>query len=76
MLITIQVFLITYTLKSAVRSIHSMVYFLVADHSRIFRIVSVNSRQKRIRVKFRDRSEQNLAGIKFEIEHYVNNHYY
>ena len=34
----------------------------------------MNCPQKRIRVKFRDHSGQNLAKRKFEVEQYLNNH--
>ena len=40
----------------------------------LFKIVLINCPQKRIRVKFRDHSGQNLACLKLEVEQYVNNH--
>ena len=46
----------------------------ITDHYPIFTIVSINCPQKRIRVKFRDHSEQNLPKLKFEVEHYLDNH--
>ena len=52
-----------------------MAFFLldVTDHYQIFTIAPINCPQKRIRVKFRDHSGQNLAKLKFEVEHYLNN---
>ena len=44
------------------------------DHYPIFTIVPINCPQRRIRVKFRDHSIQNIARLKLEVEHYVNNH--
>ena len=44
------------------------------DHYKIFTIAPINCPQKRIRVKFRDHSGQNLAKLKFEVEQYLNNH--
>ena len=74
MLITIQVLLILYELICC--TTHSMVFFLldITDHYPIFTIAPINCPQKRIRVKFRDHSGQNLAKLKFEVEHYLNNH--
>ena len=43
----------------------------VTDHYKVITIVPINCPQKRIRVKFRDYSGQNLAKLK---EHYLNNH--
>ena len=43
-------------------------------HYPIFTIAIINCPQKRIRVKFRDHSGQNLAKLKIEVEHYLNNH--
>ena len=45
----------------------------ITDHYPIFTIAIINCPQKRIRVKFRDNSGQNLAKLKFEVEHYLNN---
>ena len=55
---------------------HSMVFFFldITDHYPIFTIAPINCPQKRIRVKFRDHSGQNLAKLKFKVEHYLNNH--
>ena len=55
---------------------HSMVFFLldIIDHYPIFTIAPINCPQKQIRVKFRDHSGQNLAKLKIEVEHYLNNH--
>ena len=44
------------------------------DHYRIFTIAPINCPQKRIRVKYSDNSGQNLAKLKIEVEHYLNNH--
>ena len=46
----------------------------ITDHYPIFAIAPINCPQKRISVKFRDHSGQNLAKFKFEVEHYLNNH--
>ena len=46
----------------------------ITDHYPIFKIAPINCLQKRIHVKFRDHSGQNLAKIKFEVEQYLNNH--
>ena len=46
----------------------------ITDHYPIFTIVPINCPQKRIRVKFRDNSRQNIAKLKLEVERYVNNH--
>ena len=46
----------------------------ITDHYPIFTIAPINCPQKRIRVKFRDHSGQNLAKLKIEVEHYLNNH--
>ena len=46
----------------------------VTDHYPIFTIAPINCPHKRIRVKFRDHSRQNLAKLVIEVEHYVNNH--
>ena len=46
----------------------------ITDHYPIFTIAPINCLQKRIRVKFRDHSGQNLAKLKIEVEHYLNNH--
>ena len=46
----------------------------ITDHHPIFTIVPINCPQKRIRVKFRDHSRQNIARLELEVEHYVNNH--
>ena len=72
MLITIQVFLIIYGLITT----HSMIFFLldITDHYPIFTIAPINCPKRRIRVKFRDHSGQNLAKLKFEVEHYLKNH--
>ena len=40
----------------------------------IFTILPLKCPQKRYRVKFRDYSGQNLARLKLEVEHYLNNH--
>ena len=45
----------------------------VTDHYQIFTIVPLNCPQKRTRAIFRDHSGQNLAKLKIEIEHYLNN---
>ena len=44
------------------------------DHYSIFTIVPINCPQKRIRIKFREHSRQNIARLKLEVERYVNNH--
>ena len=56
--------------------IHSIVFFLldITDHYPIFTIAPINSPQKQICVKFRYHSGQNLAKLKIEVEHYLNNH--
>ena len=46
----------------------------ITDHCLIFTIATINSHQKRIRVKFSDYSGQNLAKLKIEVEHCINNH--
>ena len=46
----------------------------MTDHSPIFTIAPINRSQKRICVKFRVHSGLNLAILKLEVEHYVNNH--
>ena len=46
----------------------------ITNHYPIFTIAPINCPQKRIRVKFKDHSGQNLAKVKFEVEHYLNNH--
>ena len=46
----------------------------VTDHYLIFTFVTIYCPQKRIRVKFRDYSRQNLAKLKIEREHYLNNY--
>ena len=46
----------------------------ITYHYSIFTIAPINCPQKRIRVKFRDHSGQNLAKLKFEVEQYLNNH--
>ena len=46
----------------------------ITDHYRIFTIVPINRPRKRIRVKFRDHSRQNIARLRLEVECYVNNH--
>ena len=46
----------------------------LTDHHPIFTIEPINCPQKRIRVKFTDHSRQNLSKLKFEVEHYLNNH--
>ena len=46
----------------------------ITDHYKIFIIAPINCPQKRIRVKFRDHSGQNLANLKFKVEQYLNNH--
>ena len=45
----------------------------ITDYYQIFSIAPINCPQKRIRVKFRDHSAQNLAKLKFEVEQYLNN---
>ena len=52
-----------------------MVFFLldINDYYPIFTISPINCSQKRIRVKFRDHSAENLAKLKIEVEHYLNN---
>ena len=40
----------------------------------MFTIAPINCLQKRNRIKVRDRSGQNLARLKIEVEHYLNNH--
>ena len=44
------------------------------DHYPISTIAPINCPQKRIRVKFIDLSVQNLAKLKIQVEHYLNNH--
>ena len=53
-----------------------MVFFLldITDHYPIFTIAPINCPQKWILAKFRDHSGQNLAKLKFAVEHYLNNH--
>ena len=46
----------------------------ITGHYPIYTIAPINCHQKRIRVKFRDHSGQNLAKLKFEVEQYLNNH--
>ena len=46
----------------------------ITDYYPIFTIAPINCPQRRIRVKFRDHSGQNLAKLKIEVEHYLNNH--
>ena len=46
----------------------------ITDHYPIFTIVPINCPQKRICVKCRDHSRQNIARLKLEVECYVNNH--
>ena len=46
----------------------------ITDHYPIVTIAPINCPQKRIRVKFRDHSGQNLTKLKIEVEHYFNNH--
>ena len=45
----------------------------MTDHYPIFTIEPINCPLKRIRVKFRDHSGQNLAKLKLKVEHYLNN---
>ena len=45
----------------------------ITDHYQIFTIAQINCPQNRIRVKFTDHSRQNLAKLKIEVEHYLNN---
>ena len=60
--------------KSAVRYIQWHILLDITDQYQIFTSVPINGPQKRIRVKFRDHSGQNLARRKLEVEHYLNNH--
>ena len=55
-------------------TIHSMVYFSldITDHYQIFSILPINCPQKRLRVKFRDHSRQNIARLELEVERYDN----
>ena len=46
----------------------------ITDHCPIFTTVPINCPQKRIRVKFRDHSRQNIDRLKLEAERYVDNH--
>ena len=46
----------------------------ITNHYPIFTIVPINCPQKRIRVKLRDHSRQNIARLKLQVERYVNNH--
>ena len=46
----------------------------ITDHYPIFTIVPINCPQKRIRVKFRDHSRQNIASLRLEVERYDYNH--
>ena len=46
----------------------------ITDHYPIFSMAPINCPQKRIRVQFRDHSVENLAKLKIEVEHYLNNH--
>ena len=46
----------------------------ITEHHPIFTIAPINFSQKRICVKFRDHSGQNLAKLKIKVEHYLNNH--
>ena len=60
--ITIWVFsIIIYMVKSAARYIQWYVCIRITDHYPIFTIVPIKCPQKRIRVKFRDHSRQNIA---------------
>ena len=45
----------------------------ITDHYPLFTIVQINCPEKRIRVKCRDYSRQNIARLKLEVERYVNN---
>ena len=46
----------------------------ITDQYPILTIAPINSPRRRIRVKFRDNSGQDLAKLKIEVEHYLNNH--
>ena len=46
----------------------------ITDHFPIFTIAPINCPQKRIHVKLRGHSGQNLVKLKIEVEHYLNNH--
>ena len=50
------------------------IFFIdVTDHYPIFTIETLNCPPKRIHVKFRDLSGQNISRLKLEVEHYPNN---
>ena len=55
-------------------TLNSIFLLDITDHDPIFTIAPINCPQKRIRVKFRDHTGQNLAKLKIEVEHYLNNH--
>ena len=48
-------------------------FIRLTDHYAIF-TTPINCPQKQICVKFKNDSRQNLAKLKIEIEHYLNNH--
>ena len=52
---------------------NSIFLFDITDLYPIFTIATVNCPQKRICVKFRDHSGQNLTKLKSSVEHYLNN---
>ena len=60
--------------SSAVWHIQCFFLFDITDHYPIFTIATTNYAQKRIHIKFADHSGQNLAKLKIEVEHYLNNH--
>ena len=61
--------------KSAVRYIQWYIFIRYNWHNPIFTIIPINCPQKRIRVKFRDHSRQNIARLELEVErYYVGSH--
>ena len=53
---------------------NGIVLLNITDHYPIFTITPINCPLKRIRVKFRDHSGQNFAGLKIEAGHSRHNH--
>ena len=61
--------------KSALYDAFNGIFLLdITDHYPIFTIVPINCPQKRMRVKFRDHSRQNITRLALEVERYSNNH--
>ena len=55
-------------------TLNGMFLLDITDHYPIFTIVPINYPQRRIRVKYRDHSGQNIARLKLEVKQYVNTH--